>query len=184
MNSLTEPKRWERYVWPFLAAAVLLLLWHFLVRWSHTRIFPSPLDVTLGMTELFQKGLVWHYILDSLRRVALGYLFAALLAVPSGLLLGWYPAIAAVVDPAVQMIRPISPIAWIPVSILWFGVGEHAATFLIFLASFFPILVASMNGVRNIPSMYPRAGRNFGLLPIRLLARVIFPAALPQIIIG
>ena len=82
------------------------------------------------------------------------------------------------------MMRPISPIAWIPVSIIWFGVGNMAAVYLIFLASFFPIVVASMNGVRNVPSMFRRAGRNFGLAPGQLLAKVVFPAALPQIIVG
>jgi NitT/TauT family transport system permease protein len=89
-----------------------------------------------------------------------------------------------VVNPVIQMLRPISPIAWIPVSIIWFGVGDLAAVYLIFLSSFFPIVVASMNGVRNVPSMYRRAGRNFGLSPGKLIAKVVFPAALPQIIVG
>ncbi len=184
MNSLVQPAKWEKYFWPLLAACTFLLLWHFLVKWSHTKIFPSPFNVERGMTELMHKGLLWQYVLDSLRRVASGYLMAAVLAIPLGLILGWYPGAASVVDPVIQMVRPISPIAWIPLSIVWFGVGDRAATFLIFLASFFPIVVASTNGVRNVPSMYRRAGRNFGLSPVKLIARVIFPAALPQIMIG
>jgi NitT/TauT family transport system permease protein len=184
MNSLAQPGKWEKYLWPLLAACIFLLSWHFLVKWSDTKVFPSPLSVERGMAELVHKGLLWQYILDSLRRVAWGYLTAAVLAIPSGLLLGWYPSAGAVVDPIIQVIRPISPIAWIPVAIVWFGVGDGAATFLIFLASFFPIVVASMNGVRNVPSMYRHAGRNFGLSPVKLIARVVFPAALPQIIIG
>ena len=184
MTTLNQPAKWERYFWPLLAAGVFLALWYFLVKWSHTTVFPSPSQVERGMAELLGKGLLWQYILDSLRRVATGYLIAAVLAIPSGLLLGWYAGAAAVVDPVIQSIRPISPIAWIPVAIVWFGVGDQAATFLIFLASFFPIVVAAMNGVRNVPSMYRRAGRNFGLSPVQLLVRVIFPAALPQIIIG
>jgi NitT/TauT family transport system permease protein len=100
------------------------------------------------------------------------------------LLLGWYPAAAFVVNPTIQILRPISPIAWIPVSIVWFGVGNLAAIYLIFLASFFPIVVASMNAVRNVPSMYRRAGRNFGLSPAMLIAKVVFPASLPQIMVG
>ena len=109
---------------------------------------------------------------------------AVALGVPSGLLLGWYPAAAAVVNPVIQMMRPISPIAWIPVSIIWFGVGDAAAIYLIFLASYFPIVVATMNGVRNVPSMFRRAGRNFGLGPVGLLAKVVFPASVPSIIVG
>jgi NitT/TauT family transport system permease protein len=127
---------------------------------------------------------MFRYIGDSLRRVGTGYLSAALLGIPAGLLLGWYPASAAVVNPAIQMLRPISPIAWIPVSIVWFGVGDMAAIYLIFLGAFFPIVVASMNGVRNVPSMYRRAGRNFGLSPAQLLSKVVFPAALPSVIVG
>lgn len=184
MNSLAQPAKWEKYFWPLLAAGLFLTLWHFSVIWTASKIFPSPLDVERGVTELIRRGVLWGYIADSLRRVALGYLSAIVLAIPIGLLLGWYPAVGAVVNPTIQLMRPISPIAWIPVSIIWFGVGDNAAIFLIFLASFFPVVVAAMNGVRNVPSMYRRGGRNFGLSATQLLARVVFPAALPQILVG
>jgi NitT/TauT family transport system permease protein len=184
MNSLTQPGKWERYFWPLLAASFFLAVWYLSVKWTASKIFPSPLDVERGLAELVSKGVLWRYMLDSLRRVASGYLTAVALGVPIGLLLGWYPAAGLVVNPSIQIMRPISPIAWIPVSIIWFGIGDMAAIFLVFLASFFPIVVASMNGVRNVPSMYRRAGRNFGLSPAKLLARVVFPAALPQIIVG
>jgi NitT/TauT family transport system permease protein len=176
--------KWERYFWPLLAASIFLAVWYWAVRLSGSRIFPSPLDVERGMAELVHKGLLGRYIADSLGRVGAGYLTAALLGIPIGLLLGWYPAAGQVVNPVIQIMRPISPIAWIPVSIIWFGVGNLAAVYLIFLASFFPIVVASTNGVRNVPSMFRRAGRNFGLAPGQLLAKVVFPAALPQIIVG
>jgi NitT/TauT family transport system permease protein len=89
-----------------------------------------------------------------------------------------------VVNPLFQILRPISPIAWIPVAIILFGVGDTTAVFLIFLCAFFPIVVACVDGVSNVPSMFRRAGRNFGLTPPQMLSKVIFPAALPQIIIG
>lgn len=184
MNSLVQPGKWERYFWPLLATGLFLAVWYFSVRWTATKILPSPLEVGRGFAELVRKGLMLHYVIDSLRRVAGGYLSAAALGIPVGLLLGWYPAWAFVVNPTIQILRPISPIAWIPVSIVWFGVGDAAAIYLIFIASFFPIVVASMNGVRNVPSMYRRAGRNFGLSPTKLIAKVVFPAALPQIIVG
>jgi len=184
MNSLRQPKRWEKYFWPLLAAGIFFAVWYFSVRWSGTKIFPSPAEVARGAAELFKKGLLFRYVVDSLRRVAVGYLSAGILGIPAGLLLGWYPAAATVVNPVIQILRPISPIAWIPVSIIWFGVGDGAAIYLIFLASFFPIVVAAMNGVRNVPSMYRRSGRNFGLSPSQLLAKVVFPAALPHIIVG
>jgi len=184
MNSLAQPRKWEKYFWPIFAALLFLALWHFSVKWSATKVFPSPLDVERGMAELVGKGLLIRYVADSLQRVACGYLTAAALGIPLGLLLGWYPVAAFVVNPTIQMLRPISPIAWIPVSIVWFGVGNLAAIYLIFLASFFPIVVASMNSARNVPSMYRRAGRNFGLSPAKLIAKVVFPASLPQIVVG
>ena len=177
-------KRLESLFWPLLGAALFLFVWHWAVVLSHTRIFPSPLDVQRGMAELVRKGLLWKYIRDSLMRVGAGYSLAVLLGVPVGLILGWYPTAARAVNPVIQMLRPISPLAWIPLSIIWFGVGDVAAIFLIFLASFFPVVVATINGVRNIPPMFMNAGQNFGLSPTALLGRVVFPAALPQVIVG
>jgi NitT/TauT family transport system permease protein len=106
------------------------------------------------------------------------------LGIPLGLALGWYPAANHVVNPVVQLLRPISPIAWIPVAIIFFGVGDSAAIFLIFLSAFFPILVTCVDSVSSVPAMFRQAGRNFGLKPAQLLSRVIFPAALPHILVG
>jgi NitT/TauT family transport system permease protein len=184
MNSLAEPRKWERFFWPVIASALFLAMWHYAVVWSETKVFPSPLAVERGMVALAKQGLLWAYIGDSLRRVALGFGVAAVLGIPVGLALGWYPAANQVVNPVLQMLRPISPIAWIPVAILLFGVGDRTAVFLIFLAAFFPIVVACVSGVSNVPSIYRRAGRNFGLSAPQLLARIVFPAALPQIIVG
>jgi len=184
MNSLAEPNRWEKLLWPMLASALLLALWHYSVVWSGTKVFPSPLQVEKGMIELFHKHVLWDDIISSLRRVAVGFCAATILGIPVGLTLGWYPAVNQVVNPVMQILRPISPIAWIPVAIIFFGVGERAAIFLIFLGAFFPIVVACVNGVANVPAVYRRAGRNFGLSPAQLLTRVVFPAALPQIIVG
>lgn len=184
MNALAQPRKWEKFFWPVLASCVFLLIWHYAVIWTASTIFPGPSDVEKGIAELLERGVLWAYIADSLRRVAIGFGLAVILGVPIGLTLGWYPAAAKVVNPTIQIVRPISPIAWIPLAILWFGVGNSAATFLIFMGSFFPVVVASINGVRNVPSMFRRAGRNFGLSPGQQLARVVFPAALPQILVG
>lgn len=176
--------RWERYFWPLLALAVFLAIWHYAVVWTATRVFPSPVEVEKGFAELIRKSLLWSYVGDSLRRVAIGFGAAGLTGIPLGLALGWYPAARQIVNPVLQLLRPISPIAWIPVAIIFFGVGDAAAIFLIFLGAFFPIVVTCVNGVSNVPSMYRRAGRNFGLSAPELLRRVIFPAALPHIIVG
>jgi NitT/TauT family transport system permease protein len=141
-------------------------------------------EVEKGVAELLRHHVLWGDIADSLRRVAVGFGLAVVIGIPLGLTLGWYPAANQVVNPVMQILRPISPIAWIPVAIIFFGVGDNAAVFLIFLGAFFPIVVACINGVANVPAVYRRAGRNFGLTPPLLLARVLFPAALPQILVG
>jgi NitT/TauT family transport system permease protein len=184
MNALAEPNRLEKFFWPLLASILFFVLWHYLVIWSGTKVFPAPLQVEKGTLELFHKNVLWQDIGSSLGRVAIGFGAATMLGIPLGLALGWYPAINQVVNPVMQVLRPISPIAWIPVAIIFFGVGDKAAIFLIFLGAFFPIVVACINGVSNVPSVFRRAGRNFGLVPTQLLARVVFPAALPQIIVG
>jgi NitT/TauT family transport system permease protein len=184
MTTLAEPNKWEKLLWPVLAVTVFFALWHYLVLWSGTKVFPSPLQVERGTLELFHKNVLWQDIGSSLQRVAIGFGAAAVIGIPLGLILGWYPAVNQVVNPVMQILRPISPIAWIPVAIIFFGVGNNAAIFLIFMGAFFSIVVACIDGVSNVPAVYRRAGRNFGLAPTQLLARVVFPAALPQIIVG
>lgn len=184
MNSLRAPRAWEKVFWPALAFALLLALWYFAVRWSGTKVLPSPVEVKKGLAELIEKHVLWADIADSLRRVAIGFGFGALLGIPLGLALGWFPALYNTVNPVIQLLRPISPIAWIPVAILFLGIGDHAATALIFLGAFFPIVVSCTDAVNNVSSVFRRAGRNFGLSPLQILRRVVFPAALPNILVG
>jgi NitT/TauT family transport system permease protein len=174
----------EAILLPTLAAALLVAVWHFAVKLSGTDVFPSPVAVVKGLAELVRKGLLFDYVRDSLVRVAAGYSLALVAGIPIGLALGWYGAAARAFNPVIQFLRPISPLAWIPVAIVLFGVSNSAAIFLIFLASFFPIVVAAMNGVANVPAMYLHAGRNFGLSAPALFSRVIFPAALPRVLTG
>ncbi len=184
MNTLARPARWERIFWPLAAVTMFVVAWHFAVTWSGTRIFPSPYEVRKGIFELAHKQLLWRDVADSLRRVAIGFGCAALVGIPLGLMLGWYPTANHILNPLLQLLRPISPIAWIPIAIIVFGIGDNAATSLIFLGAIFPIIVSSIDGVSNVPLIYRRAGRNFGLSPTQLLSRVVFPAALPNIIVG
>ena len=184
MSSITKPRMWESFFWPTIAAALLLAIWHYSVVFTGTKVFPSPMNVKTGVVELLDKHVLWADIGDSLRRVALGFGAAVLVGIPVGLWLGWSAATYQVVNPTLQILRPISPIAWIPVAIIFFGVGDRAAIFLIFLASFFPIVVACVSGVSSVPPVLRSAGRHFGLSKLQLIQRVIFPAALPQILVG
>jgi NitT/TauT family transport system permease protein len=87
-------------------------------------------------------------------------------------------------NPLIQIFRPISPLAWIPIAILWFGVGDLAAIFLIFLGCFFPLVLTAINAVQSVPAVYVSAGRNFGLRRTGLVYRVLYPAVIPQLITG
>src|SRR3989442_3315904 len=161
-------RRWETYLLPLAAACFFLAAWHFGVQWSGTSIFPSPKAVLRGLGDLAHRGVLASYTRDSLFRVGSGYLLALSFGVPLGIALGWYPQLAAATNPLIQMLRPISPLAWMPLAVVWFGVSDFAPIFLIFLAAFFPVVVATMNGVRNIPPMYLQAGQNFGLAPLMI----------------
>ena len=164
-----------------LVPLTVIAVWQLAVMLTGATIFPSPLDVLRGLNDL--PHLV-SYIRDSLLRVACGYGAAVLLGVPAGLALGWWSSLARATNPLIQLLRPISPLAWMPLAVIWFGVSNAAPIFLIFLASFFPIVVATMNGVRNVPPVFVQAGRNFGLSTRALLTRVVFPAVLPRILVG
>jgi NitT/TauT family transport system permease protein len=174
----------NRILLPLATAAVILLAWHAGVKLTHTKIFPTPVAVAQGLAQLAARHVLGHYILDSLGRALSGYGLAVLLGLPLGMLLGFAPRLAAAVNPLIQMLRPISPLAWMPLAVIWFGISNLAPVFLIFLASFFPIVVAATNAVRNVPPMYLQAARNFGLTETQILGRVVFPAILPRVLVG
>ena len=174
----------QRVLYPLATALILIGAWDLAVVLTATKIFPSPMDVVRGIVTLAEKKLLWGYIGDSLMRVGGAYLAAVIIGVPFGLLMGWFPSLGRAFNPIIQMLRPISPLAWMPLAVIWFGVSNIAPMFLIFIASLFPILVAAMHAVRNIPPMYLQAGRNFGLTTSQLLRRVVFPAALPRILVS
>jgi NitT/TauT family transport system permease protein len=182
MKAVLRPIAW--LAGPLLVVVMLLLTWHLAVWWTQSQVFPTPLEVVEGAVELARKGMLHRYVISSLFRVVWSFLLAMLIGVPLGLVLGWSARAAHALNPIIQVLRPISPIAWIPLAILWFGLTEAASMFLIFLASVFPITVASMASVQNIQLNYVRAARNFGLTRVQLFLHVILPATLPQILTG
>jgi NitT/TauT family transport system permease protein len=164
--------------------ATLLALWALAVSLHPTTILPGPFKVLLGVVDLARRGLLLRHVVASLFRVTWGYVLAVLVGIPLGLSLGWWRRAEQAVNPFLQILRPISPLAWIPISILWFGVGDRGAVFIIFLGAVLPITVSAMNAVAAVPSVHLRAGRNFGLGSRELVTRVIFPSVLPQLIVG
>ena len=176
--------RLKRIFPPLLLIAALVALWWIVVAQSGSVIFPSPVQVAAGTLELAADGTLWQHIGASLLRVATGFLIALLLALPLGLWMGRVDAAYRTFNPLFQILRPISPIAWIPIAILWFGVGDVAPVFLIFLAAVFPMIVQTAAGVHTIERRYLRAAENFGVSRAKLYRQVIIPAVLPEIIVG
>lgn len=173
-----------RILCPLAVIALLVAAWWIVVAQTGSVIFPTPWQVVTGALELAADGTLWEHIGSSLARVAAGFLLAALVALPLGLWIGRVDAAYVTLNPVFQMLRPISPIAWIPVAILWFGVGDLSPVFLIFIASVFPMILQTAAGVHTIERRYLRAAENFGATRARMFRQVIVPAVLPEIIVG
>jgi NitT/TauT family transport system permease protein len=167
-----------------LVIAVVVAIWWAAVAATHSAIFPTPWAVVTGTVELAADGTLWEHIGASLMRVGVGFGIAVAFAIPLGLWMGWVRGAFMTLNPVFQILRPISPIAWIPIAILWFGVGNASPIYLIFIASVFPMIVQTTVGVHTIEKRYLRAAENFGVPRAKLFLHVVFPATLPQIIVG
>jgi NitT/TauT family transport system permease protein len=174
----------SRVLLPFATTAVALALWQLAVMLSRTQVFPLPGEVARAIGELARRGILWAYVGDSLRRVMAGYGAAAVLGIALGVPLGRSAVLDRLVNPLIQTLRPISPLAWMPLAVIWFGVTDLAPIFLIFLAAFFPIVIATANAVRTIPPVFFRAASNFALPRGALLRRVLLPAIVPRVLTG
>jgi NitT/TauT family transport system permease protein len=169
---------------PLAVIAALIVTWWTAVIVTQSRIFPTPWGVITGTLELLEDGSLWRHIGASLMRVGTGFLLAVCVAVPLGLWMGWVKGVYSTLNPLFQILRPISPIAWIPIAILWFGVGDASPIYLIFISSVFPMIVQTTAGVHTIEKRYLQAAENFGVSRPTLMRQVVIPAVLPQIIVG
>ena len=166
---------------PFI---VLLVLWQLAARFSgwSSQVFPGPAAVATGMWELLEDGTLARHTVASLFRVTVGFYLAILAGIPLGIVLGrWKPA-ALFFNPVIQFLRPISPLAWIPLAMLWFGIGDPPAVFLIFLASFFPLAVSTAAAAGAINPVYFHVAANFNFSRYEVLTKIVFPAMMPDIL--
>jgi len=177
----------ERYLLPL----ILILVWQGLssVQVIPSYNLPSPVGIVLGFRDLLMVGvppghLLHNHMLYSLYRVALGYAVAALLAIPLGLLMGWSPGLLRMIRPLFELVRPIPPLAWIPIAILWFGIGIKSAAFIIFLGAFFPILLNTISGVLSINPILIEAARTLHAKEKDIFSKVLLPGAVPSIFVG
>jgi len=164
--------------------AIVVGIWWAVVVATKSAIFPTPWAVVTGTLELARDGTLWEHIGASLMRVGAGFGLAVALAIPLGLWMGWVHGAFVTLNPLFQIMRPISPIAWIPIAILWFGVGNASPIYLIFISSVFPMIVQTVAGVHTIEQRYLWAAENFGVSRYTLFTQVVIPAVLPQIIVG
>lgn len=182
--------RLRRVALGFTGFGVFIAIWWWLTLGHKVSDPPSP-PLTLGaLVEITLSGELWQNTIASVFRVAWGFVLAAVIGIPLGIAIGWYEPLRRSLDPLVQCLRPISPIAWLPVMVLVIGNGyvlngdDESAIALIFLSSFFPIVTASNSAVNSIDNKYLRSSQNFGVGGIDMLRRVILPAAMPQILTG
>lgn len=169
---------------PLAVTVALIALW--LAVWKsgifHESAFPSPLAVLRGFGEELRNGRLINDLIASLFRVTCGFVIAVATGVPMGLWLGQKLAARLAFLPIINFFRNLSPLAWMPFAILWFGVGDASAIFLIFLSAFFPVVLATMAAVENIPAVYFRVAQDYGLQGFERLTHVTLPAIMPQVI--
>lgn len=173
-----------------LAPPDLDIVFPFLLN-STNSVFDAFKTLLLGHGTFFQKFDLFRHLFYSLVKVSFGYGVALMIGVPLGILMGWRENVGRLFYPVVEIFRPIPPIAWIPIAILWFTAtrpaffpGIYYAGFIIFIGAFFPILLNTMAGVRGVRRLYIEVAKCLGANETKLLVKVIIPAALPSILTG
>jgi ABC-type nitrate/sulfonate/bicarbonate transport system permease component len=178
---------WLRRVRAFGLLAAVVCLWQYVstrvLDASMATLLPPPSAIVRGAWELIETGDLWHHLRDSLKRELVAFVWAVS-AIPLGIAMGWWKAVNEQVDVLVEVLRPIPPLAWIPLSILWFGIGDTQNQFIIFLGMFFPILLNTIAGVKNIEPNLICAAQCLGANERRILWRVVLRAAMPSIVTG
>jgi len=165
---------------------VLIIVWHFalLISGTSEHVFPGPYLVALSFWELIIDGTLIKHSVASLYRVTVGFYLAIVLGIPLGLIIGRVRFIKRILNPVIQFLRPISPLAWIPLAMLWFGIGDPPAVFLIFLACFFPLVVTTTAAIDSINPIYFQVASNFRFSSYEVMTQVLLPAIVPEILIG
>jgi NitT/TauT family transport system permease protein/sulfonate transport system permease protein len=168
---------------PFL---FIIVVWQVLVhlKWVNEFILPAPVDIFKAFIQLIKSGELLFDILNSLKRVGIGFLLASVCGVSLGLAAAYSRILSETLTPIFEFLRPIPPIAWIPIAILWFGLGDSPAYFIVFVGAFFPIFINTYWGIRSSKVTYVNVARNFGASRFMILTDVLLPASLPDILRG
>jgi len=182
--------RTTRFLPRLILLGLLVLAWQFASTvWlpgidPHMAVLmPAPFLVATTAAGMIASGELLYHLMASLKREAVAFVMASS-AIPIGLAMGWWRPVHDQVNPIMEILRPIPPLAWIPLSILWFGLGDEQNEFIIFLGMFFPILINTITAVKNIGPNFVRAARSLGAPERKVLTRIVLVGALPQIITG
>jgi len=178
--------RFRKLINTVIGLLLLAALWEGLVlsgKWDKS-LLPSPFRVLEAMNGLLADGTLFTHLKVSLLRFAAGYLTAVISGIVLGLVFGWFKRLWGIFDPIVQVLRPISPIAWFPFIVLWFGIGDLPAIVIIFIAAFYPVLLSTVSSVSKVDQTYLKVAKNFGIRQPHVFTKIIFPAAFPYIATG
>ncbi|NQS84713.1 taurine ABC transporter permease TauC [Pantoea allii] len=199
LNDEPTSVRQRRLRWPFstpftLSALSLLLL--LFIWWSVTALgliaplfLPSPQQVVRKLLLVagpqgFMDATLWQHLAASLTRMLIALTAAAAIGIPVGMSMGISPVVRALIDPLIELYRPVPPLAYLPLMVIWFGIGETSKILLIFLAIFAPVVLSTVAGVRNAQQVRLRAAASLGANRWQQLRWVILPGALPEILTG
>ena len=184
-----------QYMGRFLVPSLLLIIWEVFSRSGYippallpapSRVFMSWADWVFSIDEFTQDN-AGHWYLDAFAssvRVFSGYFIASLLGIGLGVGIGWSRVFEKTIEPTLQMLRPIPPVSWIPLAIIWFGIANKPAIFLVFLGAFFPILMNTIHGVKTVSRDLLRAAAMAGATERQMLRFVVIPASMPSIFAG
>ena len=174
-----------------IALAVASLLAGLAIWWvvsttglANPSLLPPPVTVAKSIFELSSDGILFLSIAVSFGRALGGFLLATAIGVPLGILVGRLPAVAAVVNPWVELLRPVPPIAFLPLVVLWFGISETSKLIVVCYGALFPILINTVHGVTSVDNNLIRAARALGASPRQIFHLVVLPAAVPSIVTG
>ena len=175
----------ERYA-GLIGVVLFIGLWEIAARfgWRNPSIMPAPSQAVLVALSTIPIFTLAEHVATSLWRILAGFSLGASAGIALGIAAGWYRPVALVSRPFVEILRPIPPLAWIPIAIVWFGIGEPSKIFVIFLGTFFPVFSSAARGMASIQPEILRASRTMDVDGLRLLAKVAVPAAMPDIATG
>ena len=178
-------KNYRKILISLILPIVIIIFWYLITEGLHLvnpYILPGPIEVCTSAWDLIVSGKLLRNTIDSLFKVFGGLILAAVVAIPLGVLLGWYKTLEDLCSFVISILRPIPPIAWIPFSILWFGIGTVPAIFIIFMGCVFPILVYTIDGVKRTDKVLIESAQTLGASDRNVLTRVVLPSVFPNIV--